>query len=132
MLLIVNASIASYGKHYDGKERPASPLHKSHSKYGFIEPLKYYVPSIAISEIIKVDKSFNKNLFNDFFIAAMGDNQKEGDLSIHHLTFNESYNELIFEDIIFLDNRIRDMLQYKNSVVALFRELSGNWCFKYK
>ena len=31
----------------------------------------------------------------------MGDNQKEGDLSIHHLTFNESYNELIFEDIIF-------------------------------
>ena len=117
--------IASYGKHYDGKERPASPLHKSHSKYGFIEPLKYYVPSIAISEIIKVDKSFNKNFSNDFFIAAMGDNQKEGDLSIHHLTFNESYNELIFEDIIFLDNRIRDMLQYKNSVILYLENLAA-------
>ena len=66
-------------------KKTTSPLHKSHSKYGFIEPLKYYVPSIAISEIIKVDKSFNKNFSNDF-IAAMGDNQKEGDLSIHHLT----------------------------------------------
>ena len=103
--------IASYGKHYDGKERPASPLHKSHSKYGFIEPTKY-VPSIAISEIIKVDKSFNKNFSNDFLLLQWGIIKKKGDLSIHHLTFND-YNELIFEDIIFLDNRIRDMLQYK-------------------
>ena len=54
----------------------------------------------------------------------MGDNQKEGDLSIHHLTFNES-NELIFEDIIFLDNRIRDMLQYKNSVILYLENLAA-------
>ena len=29
---------------------------KSHKNNGFIEPLKYFVPSIGISEIIKIDK----------------------------------------------------------------------------
>ena len=32
------------------------PLHKSHSKYGFIEPIKYFNPSIGISQIIGLDK----------------------------------------------------------------------------
>ena len=32
-------------------------LYKSHSEYGFIEPLKSFVPSIAISEIVKIGQN---------------------------------------------------------------------------
>ena len=52
--------ISSAGEHYGGKieenkkKYEKYPLHKSHSKYGFIEPLKSFVPSIGISEIVKV------------------------------------------------------------------------------
>ena len=44
--------LASYGAHY-GKTQAIS---KSHKEKGFIEPLKYFVPSIGISEITKVGK----------------------------------------------------------------------------
>ena len=40
--------ISSYGEHYDGKFREEAPLNKSHKEYGFIEPMKYFVPSIGL------------------------------------------------------------------------------------
>ena len=43
--------ISSAGEHYkdpNGDKYNKYPLYKSHSKYGFIEPLKSFVPSIAI------------------------------------------------------------------------------------
>ena len=48
--------ISSYGEHYakhnSKKILSEAPLKKSHKKYGFEEPLKYFNPSIGISEII--------------------------------------------------------------------------------
>ncbi len=49
--------ISSAGEHYkdpNGDKYNKYPLYKSHSKYGFIEPLKSFVPSIAISELVKI------------------------------------------------------------------------------
>ena len=64
--------MASYGEHYSilkGKNNPINkekykkyPLLKSHSKNGFEEPIKYYVPSVAISQIIKIG-DVKKNVF---------------------------------------------------------------------
>jgi len=56
--------IVSAGEHYcrNRKEKNCDkvyekyPLYKSHTKYGFNEPLKSFVPSIAISQIIKLKK----------------------------------------------------------------------------
>ena len=55
--------IASYGEHYtidQGKDDPINkkkykkyPLYKSHKKYGYEEPKKYFVPSIGISPTYK-------------------------------------------------------------------------------
>ena len=36
--------ISSYGYHYDKKDRENAPLYKSHSEYGFIEPLLSFGP----------------------------------------------------------------------------------------
>ena len=56
-------AIASAGEHYGGKiednkkKYEKYPLYKSHSEHGFIEPLKSFVPSIGISEIIRIKKN---------------------------------------------------------------------------
>ena len=58
-------AVASYGEHYGGKsllnyeKYKKYPLIKSHKNNGFIEPIKYFDPSIAISEITGL--SFNKS-----------------------------------------------------------------------
>ena len=51
--------ISSYGYHYSDKlditRNEKYPFLKSHSSYGYIEPLKYFTPSIGPSEIVKID-----------------------------------------------------------------------------
>lgn len=109
--------ISSYGEHYDKSTKPA--LLKSHKDFGFEEPIKYYNPAIAISEIIKIPSSFNKNFINDFFVGAMGRLAWEGDLSIHHIRFDENFNEIIFEEIIPIGERIRDIIYIKEKKIVL-------------
>ena len=70
--------ISSYGEHYGFPDELGAicqcplnelyekvPLHKSHSSYGFIEPLINFTPSIGITQIIKTEnflKMYNKNI----------------------------------------------------------------------
>ena len=41
----------------------------NHSEYGYIEPIKYFDPSIAISDIVGINKTNNKENIdtNSFF-----------------------------------------------------------------
>ena len=123
--------ISSYGRHYGEYNNPESykkyPLYKSHSDHGFIEPLKVYKVAIAISEIIKLPKEFDKNAINDFFVSAMGNNLREGDLSIHHISLDENYEKIIKEDIIPIGERIRDLIYIQDlNKVILFLENSAS------
>jgi len=111
--------ISSYGVHYDGIERKEAPLYKSHKDHGFIEPIKYFVPSIAISEIIKIPKTFNEEFINDFFIGSMGTFVGEGDLSIHHIRFNSKFDTIDFEDIIPIGQRVRDLILLEKQKVVI-------------
>ena len=111
--------ISSYGFHYGANEydktNPAyieAPLNKSHKKYGFIEPLKYYTPSIATSEIIKLNEDFNDSSKTELIVGAMGDKIEEGDLSLHHFTLEG--DKIVNNTIIKLNERIRDMIYIKN------------------
>ena len=71
--------ISSYGSHYDvvplnKYTNKVAPLKKSHSQFGFIEPLKYFQDSIGISEIIVNDILKNLEKFeenNDFLQASI-------------------------------------------------------------
>jgi len=127
--------ISSYGEHgaktaiQDTNELKLrydrAPLYKSHKKYGFIEPIKYYVPSIGITEIEKMPKEFNEEFDNDFFIASMGSIQEEGDLSIHHIKLDKNYKQILKEDIIVIGERIRDFKYIKSlNKIILFIENS--------
>ena len=43
----------------------------------------------------------------------------EGDWSIHHICLNENFDKIIFEDIIPIGERIRDMIFIKDQNVIL-------------
>ncbi len=105
--------ISSYGNHYDGKKKKDAPLHKSHSKYGFIEPLKYYKISPAVSAIEKLitDKpSLNINE-NKFLVLTMaGPNKKYGQ-AIN--LFKADSEKILDHDAIKIDNRLRDIVHLK-------------------
>ena len=66
--------IASYGEHYGGRTEKnknkyiKAPLLKSHEQYGFIEPSKFFVPSIAPSDIIFIPKKFDNKSNNSIYV----------------------------------------------------------------
>ncbi len=118
--------ISSYGEHYDGKNRKEAPLHKSHKDYGFVEPIKYFTQRIAISEIIKIPNIFNEKFTNGFFVGALGykSNFSKGARSIHHIHFDKDFKKIVFEDVIPIGERIRDMIliEEKNVVLMILED----------
>ena len=106
-------AISSYGEHYGGvseqnkRKYENYPLFKSHSEYGFIEPLHYFVPSIGISELVKIGK-------NEYVVSAMKDK------SIFFFSLNKQ-NQIIDLDRIEVFERVRD-LKFQNGNLFLFLE----------
>ena len=100
-------------EHYGGKIKTNEtkykkyPLYKSHSEYGFIEPLRSFVPSIAISEITKIGD--NKYIFGSM---------KDKSIYIFELNKNKKINNL---EKIILSERVRDLI-FKNNKLYLFLE----------
>ena len=123
--------ISSYGVHYGEKRKGEydarylkEPLYKSHKDYGFVEPLKYFVPSIGISEILKIDNNYLDDKYQ-LWVAAMGKNIDEGDLSIHILDLK---NDIITNhQIIKINQRIRDMVYIEqHNIILLFLETNAS------
>ena len=83
-------------------------MYKSHKNHGFVEPIHYFVPSIGISEIIKVN---NKN----YIVSSLKDK------SIYSFQINDGkINNL---KRIEIGERVRDMFfDKKRSKIYLFLE----------
>ena len=116
--------IASYGEHYGGKtdnnkkKYEKAPLLKPHKKYGFIEPHKFFVPSIAPSDILYVSNKFDDDFNNNIYISALGFNNDNGARSIHTFKLNSNF-ELENHEIIPLNDRIRD-IEYSQKFNSIF------------
>ena len=119
--------IASYGEHYNTKyPRPEAPLKKSHSKYGFIEPLKYWPISIGIGRVKLIPENFNNNISkNSIFLGSMGWLPKQGHRTLYHLVFDDNFKNIVEENRIVINERIRDIdFDEKNRIVYLVLENS--------
>ncbi len=101
--------ISSYGEHYaknySDKILKEAPLNKSHKKFGFEEPIKYFDPSIGISQTISLNESDT-----EFLIGAMGNEIKEQDLGLHFIKLNKKRDKVIDHNYISLNERVRDMI----------------------
>lgn len=83
--------IASYGTHYiPFPETPNwEPLLHGHNKYGYIEPIIDFTPSIGISEIIKTKSSIKNPFGNTYFLATLSG------LTLYSFQFNVKKNKLV-------------------------------------
>ena len=137
-------AISSYGEHYGRDEGYSvrvnhdelpdvalaskldqfAPLNKSHKKYGFEEPIKYFTPSIGITQILKVNNSTS----NDYklLVGSMGFDKEEDDMTIHILNFNKDFEETKYEKI-YIGERIRDMIDLNNGSILMTLESSGSF-----
>ena len=118
--------IASYGEHYyknySEEILDQAPLNKSHKKYGLEEPIKYFIPSIGISEIISLD-----NDDKEFLIGAMGNEIAEQDLGLHFIKLNDKRKKIIKHKYIPLNERVRDMVISKDKkILILFLETTSS------
>ena len=118
--------ISSYGEHYhkNYSERilNEAPLNKSHKKYGFEEPIKYFNPSIGISEV----KSISEN-DNIFLIGSMGNEIKDQDLGMHIIKLDKNYKKITEHNYIPINERVRDIIVSKNKeIIVLFLETTSS------
>ena len=124
-------AVSSYGEHYgypnkDEKLYKIAPLNKSHSEYGFIEPIKYFAPAIAPTQIIKTEKFIKIPNKNIIYIGALGGDVEEGDLSVHQFILNSDL-KIEQHNIIAVNDRVRDMIYIKElNKIFLFLESSGS------
>jgi len=126
-------AVSSYGEHYSFPNKwltegfyKRAPLHKSHSEFGFIEPLKYFTPSIGITQIIKTEKF--ENLLNKkvIYVGSMGWDLDENDLSIHKFVLNDNY-KIENHEVIPIVERIRDLIYDETTnKILMFLETSGS------
>ena len=106
--------VSSYGIAYDGTD----PYKKSHAKYGFIEPFRYYTPSIGISQMIYMSENLTLDQNKYLFVTSL----RAG--SIYVIKINNKFNKILDEDrIYFSQKRIRD-IEYdeENDVFFLMLE----------
>ncbi len=118
--------ISSYGKHYkknySEKILNEAPLKKSHKKFGFEEPIKYFDPSIGISQIISLNGTDT-----EFLIGAMGNEIADQDLGLHYIKLNEKRDKVIDHDYFLLNERVRDMVVSKDKkIIIIFLESTSS------
>lgn len=79
-------------------------LKKNHKLNGYQEPIYAFVPSIGISQIIKVEKEFSSNWENSFLITSLNGSV------IYRTVFNDDYTKVLFTEEIKIGKRIRDII----------------------
>ena len=78
------------------------------------------MPSIGISQIVKVDNNFinhngldNQLDTNNFIIGALGKKDRQlsvGTMSFHFFKINKEYSKILNHEFINIDERVRDVI----------------------
>mgnify|MGYP001230543895 CR=1 FL=1 len=109
---------ASYGVSYDNLRN----YQKSHKENSYEEPIKVFVPSIGISEIMFLPDTFHKKWENNVLITSLADK------SIYRAKFEDStFTKILYLEKIYIGERIRDIKYiYDKNIIILALEDSGS------
>jgi len=114
--------ISSYGEgdNYNKiiKERLDYEYEKNHSNFNFIEPIFSFVPSIGITEIIKIPNEFSKYWQNNYFVSSLGTN-------LYRVRFDKKYSKILYFEKIPIGESIRDII-YIPKIKAFALSLTGS------
>lgn len=108
--------IASYGEKYEPKDSEKIYYVKDHGSLGFEEPIFVFIPALGISQIIELPNNFSHKFKENFIIASLNGR------SIHRIKFDKNYNRILFNEKIFIGQRIRD-LNYSPKLNAILLAL---------
>ena len=112
--------ISSYGEKYNPQDKEKIYYIKDHKSLGFEEPIFVFIPSLGISQIIELPNNFSNHFKDNFIIASLNGR------SIHRVKFDEEYNRILFNEKIFIGQRIRDLkYSYKLNAILLALEEKG-------
>ena len=114
--------VSSYGNHYDGKKRANAPLHKSHTKYGFKEPIKYFEvsPGIAATTKLYTDKEYSKDGIDTIIVLTQGGTNKKMNKSLHFFDIDKKL--VVDHDYYQINNRLRDIIHLEKNNYLLVGE----------
>ena len=110
--------IASYGEPYKWQKKNTERIQylKNHDKNGFIEPIISFVPSIAISEIIKVPDKFSAHWKDSYLVTTLAGKV------VYRVLLDKNLSKVINYEKIYIGKRIRDIIyieDYNVFILAL-------------
>ena len=93
---------------------------KEHQENNFKEPIFSFVPSIGISEIIKIPDEFHKDWKGNFVLSSLNAG------SLYRIKFNKNFNKILYMEKIFVNSRIRDLKYSKeiNSIILALEDFT--------
>lgn len=107
----------SYGYKYKSNETYSN----LHAENGFKEPIFTFIPSIGISQIIKIENNFSKEWQNNFLISSLNGNH------LYRIKFGKNFEKVIFMEKIYIGERMRDLIYLKDhNVILIALESSGS------
>ena len=110
--------IASYGEKYGLGYTEKSYYKKNHHKNDFEEPIYSFIPSIGISEIIKLPNTFSKHFQNNFILSSLNDRH------LYRVKFDKLFRRVIYLEDIYIGERVRDLKFHDklNLIILAFEE----------
>ena len=107
--------LVSYGHSYHGinaeKELKGQEdfFKKGHEKYNFTEPVYSFVPSVGISQIVKIPNNYHELWRDNFLLATLNGGH------LQRIMFSNDFDRVIYIEKIFVNRRIRDLKFSKTS-----------------
>jgi hypothetical protein len=113
---------SSYGENYykSLKEEEKFEFFKTHSDKGFEEPIFSWVPSIAPSQLLVIDRNFSKKWGKTVLLSSLKGR------SLFRLSFDKDFNKLITYERIRINKRIRDLIYIPNQKMIILAQESEN------
>lgn len=93
----------SYGEKYTNPNYSKPTYKKNHKKYGYTEPIYSFVYALGIAEIIKIPNTFSDFWQDNFLISTLNGRH------LLRVKFGEDYNKLLYNEKIYIGERVRDL-----------------------